>query len=286
MKRSTVLDLASEVPIGVAQVMLQPSRVTGLLFIAGLFWNSWQIALYGLAGCIAGILAAFALRYPDDERREGLYGFNGTLVGLGCAYFFVPSWPLLALVVAGGGVSAIVMRTMLSHGMRPLTFPFVATAWGLFAILAVSGWATPVAFAPQSQHQPDVLAALARGVGQVLFQEALLTGLVFALAIALRNLLQGLFVLLATGLGLAAGYVFHFPVDAVNLGLFGYSGVLCAILFSGRTVRDVAFAVTAIALSIVIVRLFHVAELPAFTFPFVLASWIVLGLQRRTMTRS
>ena len=285
MKRSTVIDLAGEVPIGVAQVMLQPSRVTGVIFIAGLFWNSWQIALYGLAGCVAGILAAFALRYPDDERREGLYGFNGTLVGLGCAYFFVPSWPLLALVVAGAGGSSIVMRTMLRHGMKPFTFPFVVTTWVLFAILAVTGWATPIVFAPSSQHQPDLLAALSRGVGQVLFQEALLTGMVFALAIAMRDLIQGFFALLGTGLGLAAGHVFQFPVDAVNLGLFGYSGVLCAILFAGRTVRDIALAVTAVALSIVIVRFFHIAELPAFTFPFVLASWIVIGLQRRMAAR-
>jgi urea transporter len=274
-------DIVCEVPIGFAQVMLQPSHLVGLAFIAGTLWNSWIIAAFGMIGCIAGIATAFALRYPDEERREGLYGFNGTLVGLGCSYFFQPSWPLLALVAVGGGVSSVLMHAMLRHDLKPFTFPFVVNTWMIFAILAITDWAVPVTAALPTTERFLVLEALSRGAGQVLFQEAVLTGLLFVAAIAIRDWIQGLYAALATGAGLAAGYAFGLPIDAVNLGLFGYNGVLCAILFAGPGVGSFVSAVAATALSILIVRLFHIAGLPAFTFPFVLSSWIVLWLHAR-----
>ncbi|MEQ8666304.1 MAG: urea transporter [Rhodospirillales bacterium] len=274
-----------DVPVGFAQVMLQPSQMVGVAFIVGTVWNSWQIAVFGILGCVAGTLTACLLSYPESERRNGLYGFNGALVGLGCSYFFLPSWPLLLLIVVGGAASSMIMYVMLRRDLKPFTFPFVVTTWAIFFVLAHTEWASPIVFAPTGSQQIVAVEALTRGVGQVLFQEAMLTGAVFAAAILFRDWVQGVYAVMATSLGLVAGYVLGFPVDAINLGLFGYSAVLCGILFAGKTVRDFLSALAAILLSIAIVRLFHIYDLPAFTFPFVMASWIVLWARARICSR-
>lgn len=272
------VEVLREIPIGFAQVMLQPSHIVGMAFLIGAFWNSWIIASVGAVGCAAGILAAFILDFPKEERRDGLYGFNGTLVGLGCAYFYEVSLTLVVLVLIGGAVSSIVMNSMLRLGLKPLTFPFVVVTWLIFALLSVTGWTTAISGASSVRSEIVAVEALSRGVGQVLFQENLITGAIFLFAIAVRDWTQGIYALTATSLGLIGASALDFPADAINLGLFGYNGVLCAILFAGRKVGDFVSAAAAIVLSMVVVRVFHIVDLPAFTFPFVLSSWIVLWM--------
>lgn len=274
-----VLEILRGIPIGFAQVMLQPSRTVGLAFLAGVFWNSWAIASMGVLGCVAGTVTALLLSYPKDERQIGLYGFNGALVGLACAYFHQPSLLLMVLVIAGGMVSSVIMNRMLLMDLKPFTFPFVVVAWMIFGLLSTTGWSAATSGYAPPQQEIVAVDALLRGVGQVLFQESIITGLVFLLAIAARSRVQGIYAVLAVTMGLISAYAAGLPVDAANLGLFGYNGVLCAILFAGCRARDFASAVAAIALSIAVVRVFHVVELPAFTFPFVLSSWIVLAIR-------
>ncbi len=273
-----------ELLVGFAQVMLQPSSLVGAAFLVGVFWNSYIIALFGVVGCLAGVLTAITLNFPEEDRRNGLYGFNGALVGLGTGYFFEASLPLVILVFIGGMASSVVMYRMLCLNLRPLTFPFVVVTWGIFALLWVTGWATATSTSGSVQSGNIILDALSRGIGQVLFQENVITGIIFLLAITIRDWTQGIYTALATLLGLTGAYVVGFPVDAINLGLFGYNGVLCAILFAGRTLRDFVSAITAIVLSIGLVRLAHVVDIPPFTFPFVLSSWIVLWIRGKTMS--
>ena len=264
---------------GFAQVMLQPSPLVGAAFVAGAFWNSYIIASFGVLGCFAGVLTAIILGYPKDERHDGLYGFNGALVGLGMGYFYEASPLLAVLVVVGGAASSIVMHWMLCLNLRPLTFPFVVVTW-LFMVLswATGGLGGAIGTAPD-QLAISMLDALSRGVGQVLFQESVVTGIVLFSAIFLRNWTQGIYALLATALGLGIAYLAGFPVYAINLGLFGYNAVLCGILFAGQTLRDFLSAVAAIGLSVVLVRLAHGLEVAALTFPFVLSSWLVLWVR-------
>lgn len=270
----------AEIPRGVftgfAQILLQPSPLTGAAFIAGAFWNSYVIASFGVLGCFAGVLTAIIRGYPKDERHDGLYGFNGALVGLGMSYFYEASPLLGVLVVAGGVASSVVMHRMLRLNMHPLTLPFVAVTWLIMVLSWATGWLGGAAGTGPGQSEIAALDALSRGIGQVLFQENIITGIVFLAAIAMRDWMQGIYMLLATALGLGFAYVAGFPVDAINLGLFGYNGVLCGILFAGQTLKDLLSAMAAIVLSIMVVRLAHRLDIVALTFPFVLSSWLVL----------
>ncbi len=278
---TTVSNTSREIAIGFAQIMLQPSVLVGVAFIVGTLFNSWPLALFGLTGCFTGIVMAMLCRFPRDERFDGLYGFNGGLVGLGLGYFFGIFWQILLLVVVGGMLSSLVMYWMLRRGLRPLTFPFVVSAWCLIVLLSLTGWVEPLPSEPAGSQHVDLLMAVSRGYGQVLFQESAITGLIFVAAIAARNWVEGLYATLGTAFGLLCAWVLDFPSDDMSLGLFGYNGVLCGILFAGRTGRDLVSALAAIALSVLVVRGFHVFGAYALTFPFVLSSWIVLWVRGR-----
>lgn len=271
-----LIQLLREVLTGIAQIMLQPSPLVGAAFLVGAFVNSPMLALFGIIGCLAGTLMAWFSKFPEDECFDGLYGFNGGLVGLAIGYYYDTYTPLLILVVLGGIASTLVMYKMLRMGFRPFTFPFVVVTWIIMLVLSMTGWASISGWSVPNPSSIDMLESLSRGYGQVLFQENILTGLIFICAILIRDWVQGLYASLATAMGFICGYLAGFPIDAVNLGLFGYSGVLCAILFAGRTGKHFINACIAILLSIAIVRLFHVVGIPPFTFPFVLASWLVL----------
>ena len=273
---NSLTQIPRDVLTGIAQIMLQPSPLVGLAFLIGSFLNSPMLALFGVVGCLASTMMAWLCKFPSEERSQGLYGFNGGLIGLGVGYFNAVSLPLLVPVVLGAMVSSLVMYKMMQIGLRPFTFPFVIVTWVIMLILSVTGLASISGWSTPNPTSIDVLESLSRGYGQVLFQENILTGLIFIGAILIRDWVQGLYASMATVMGLLCGYLAGFPIDAVNLGLFGYSAVLCGILFAGRTGRDFINAVIAILLSIAIVRLFHMAGIPPFTFPFVLASWVVL----------
>ena len=67
---------------GIGQVMFQNNALSGLLMLVGVLLNSWQMALLAIAGNVVSTLAAYFSGYSREDIRNGLYGFNGTLVGI------------------------------------------------------------------------------------------------------------------------------------------------------------------------------------------------------------
>ena len=69
---------------GIGQVMFQNNALSGLLMLVGILLNSWQMALLAIAGNVVSTLVAYFSGYSREDIRNGLYGFNGTLVQSGC----------------------------------------------------------------------------------------------------------------------------------------------------------------------------------------------------------
>ena len=74
---------------GIGQVMFQDSMWTGILFTIGIFWGAYEegigIVAWGLLlGAIVSTLTGYILQLPDTKGGQGLWGFNGCLVG--CAF--------------------------------------------------------------------------------------------------------------------------------------------------------------------------------------------------------
>lgn len=263
---------------GVGQILLQNSRVVGLLFLIGYFINSWRIACFGLFGLLCGYLAAF--KFPADRKEAGLYGYNATLVGLAMGYFFGFSWGSLIAAGLGAAISTWVMHLMLHFKIRPFTFPFVVTTWVLFPILKMLGIMAASDQVFTITGTPQWISGLFLGFGVTMFQFNVITGALVFIALFWRSRLTVGYAALGSATGIFVPIILGFSSVSTYLGLFAFNAVLCGIVFAGKRGRDFMFAMVAFLLSIFIMWFFMLMKLDALTFPFVLSTWVTLWLKK------
>jgi urea transporter len=294
---------------GTGQVMFQNNPLTGLLFVVGIFVNSFKFGGVALLGVAASTLAAYLLGADRALIRNGLFGFNGVLVGIGLAFFLEFDFLLVVYIVLGAAVSTIVMMA-LSNLLSPwdmpaLTAPFVLTAWLLlfgvyqFARIRPSPLIAPVPLEPQAVVQTELrelttgtggltLANLAhgffRGVGEVMFQDNLLTGVIFLVAILVNSRISAAFAGLGSAVALFTALAIGADGFLIYHGLYGFNAVLCAIALGGlffvltwkSTVYALLAAIFSVPVFAAIAVLLSPIGMPALTAPFVLTTWLFL----------
>ena len=270
--------------LGFSQVFLLQSALSGALILAGLFCNSWQLALLALLGCLVSRATASLWRDTESEIADGLYGFNGTLVGIAIGVYWEISWLSLLLLVIGAALSTWLARAFRRHAQLPgLTAPFIIAIWALLlvSLLAPQGVGLIDSAAQLEEGQPlwrMLGVALGDSVGQVMFQANVLTGLLFFLAIAWESRRKALYALLGA---LVPMLVIPFVPEAVwREGLLGYNAVLCAIYWAGTGERRLLYALLSVVLSVLLELLALYAGLIPLTAPFVLSVWGVAQAQR------
>ncbi|WP_302776161.1 urea transporter [Porphyromonas uenonis] len=270
--------------LGFSQVFLLQSALSGALILAGLFCNSWQLALLALLGCLVSRAVASLWRDTKSEIADGLYGFNGTLVGIAIGVYWEISWLSILLLVIGAALSTWLARAFRRHAQLPgLTAPFIIAVWALLlvSLLAPQGVGLLDSAAQLEEGQPlwrRLGVALGDSVGQVMFQANVLTGILFFLAIAWESRRKALYALLGA---LIPMLVIPFVPEAVwREGLLGYNAVLCAIYWAGTGERRLLYALLSVVLSVLLELLALYAGLIPLTVPFVLSVWGVAQAQR------
>ncbi len=270
--------------LGFSQVFLLQSALSGALILAGLFCNSWQLALLALLGCLVSRAVASLWRDTKSEIADGLYGFNGTLVGIAIGVYWEISWLSILLLVIGAALSTWLARAFRRHAQLPgLTAPFIIAVWALLlvSLLAPQGVGLLDSAAQLEKGQPlwrKLGVALGDSVGQVMFQANVLTGILFFLAIAWESRRKALYALLGA---LIPMLVIPFVPEAVwREGLLGYNAVLCAIYWAGTGERRLLYALLSVVLSVLLELLALYAGLIPLTAPFVLSVWGVAQAQR------
>jgi urea transporter len=281
---------------GIGQVMFQESALTGALFTLGIALSSPVMAAGLVAGAAIGTAVAWALKFDRAEVRAGIHGFNPTLVGIGTLFFFQPGPVSVGLLIAGSVVAALVTYAMRKHVPFPTyTTPFIVTTWAVWAAgraLGAEAVTDYPLFLPNPAALSPVIETAAHGIGQVMFQASLWTGILFLVGIAANDRQHAAWVLLGSVLGMV---VASYHVDAaeraldperlverdmfetIRLGLFGYNATLAPLaLFLWR--RSLIAPVLGIVISVPLTEAFPRLGLPALTAPFVLATWVVLAL--------
>ena len=270
--------------LGFSQVFLLQSALSGALILAGLFCNSWQLALLALLGCLVSRATASLWRDTKSEIADGLYGFNGALVGIAIGVYWEISWLSILLLVIGAALSTWLARAFRRHAQLPgLTAPFIIAVWVLLLVSLLApqgvGLIDSVAQLEEGLPQWKMLGvALGDSVGQVMFQANVLTGLLFFLAIAWESRRKALYALLGA---LIPMLVIPFVPEAVwREGLLGYNAVLCAIYWAGTGERRLLYALLSVVLSVLLELLALYPGLIPLTAPFVLSVWGVAQVQR------
>lgn len=125
-----------------------------------------------------------------------------------------------------------------------------------------------------------MISACGLGVGQVMFQENLWTGILFLFAILSFSRMAALYVLLGSFLPIPLAMLLGVEDHLINLDLMGYNGVLCAMALGNTTWKSAGWATCSVILSVVFQFIGMNAGIPTLTAPFVLSVWLVLSLKQ------
>lgn len=266
---------------GLGQIMLQENSITGLLFLIGIFYGSLAMGFAALLATICGTAIAYLLKYDKTEVNQGLYGFSAALVGVAVMLFLKPVLWAWVIVVIGAVLAAMLQHFFIKRKFPAFTFPFVLVTW--LILFVCNSFFTDLLATPALavEHISDSLFDGFKSFGQVIFQSSLLSGLLFFLAVFISSPISALYGLAAAIISAIMAYYFSIPINEINLGLYGFNAVLCAIIFAGTKVKDGVWVLISLVLSLAISLLMLKIGITKLTFPFVLATWITLFLKSR-----
>lgn len=272
---------------GAGQVIFQENPLTGLFVLIGLGYCSWTLLWMGGVALFIATLFAHLLPCSKQEINQGLWGFNGFLVGLAVATFFRPTAMALALLVAGAILSVVLPFALKKYTSFPLyTAPFVLIVWAMFLIpgellLRIS---SALVF---REPLVEVIGSTFRSFSQVFLQGGSpQIGAFVVVGLLLSSTKSTLWGLLGAIVPLLVFYLFREDYTLLNAGLLGYNGVLVALALGTPQIKGVGWVLIGIFLALGLQLLGVYFGLTTLTAPFVLATWLVHLLKRAYARRS
>ncbi|KAM7368827.1 hypothetical protein PAMP_013134 [Pampus punctatissimus] len=230
VKRQTVvIQLLDWIFRGVAQVMFVNNPLSGLLITAGLF-----------------------LQNPWEAISVGLYGYNGTLVGILMAVLSAKGswywWLLLPNVFMS--MLCPVLSSALSSVASKWDLPIFTLPFNILVCLHVAATGANHTYFPEVDIQPNnhlhppndsikslnlsqLLLSVPVGVGQVYGCDSPWTGGVILLALLLSSPTICFHAILGSAAGMLSGLALAAPHKDIYSGLWGYNSALSCIAIGG-----------------------------------------------------
>ncbi len=288
---------------GVGQVMFQDSAWTGLFFLIGIFWGAYGegsplVAWGALVGVVVSTLTGYLSGLKDEPGAQGLWGFNGVLVGCAFPTFLGDTiWMWLGLIFCSALTTWV--RNAFNNitgkwGVSSFTFPFVFCTW-MFLLAARefhgmpdTGMATPeltsVINPEISLGFGDLVVYWLKGIAQVFLINDWVTGIFFLVGLALCSVRAAVWAAIASAVSLFIAICFQAPGASVAEGLYGFSAVLTGIAL-GATFCRFTWKTAIWAICGIIATVFIQAGMNAFmaplglatlTGPFCVGTWLFL----------
>lgn len=116
------------------------------------------------------------------------------------------------------------------------------------------------------------------GIGQIMLQENPITGILFLAGIFLGSLSMGSAAIVGAVVGTVVAYVLTYDSEKIKQGLYGFSpalvGVAIVLLFKSALISWILIVVGS-ALAAIVQHFFMQRNIPVFTLPFVLVTWLL-----------
>ncbi|EKM97049.1 transporter [Stutzerimonas degradans] len=267
---------------GFSQIFLQAHPLCGLLIALAIALHTPALLAGALAGALAGTFGAAALGRSRADIDCGLYGYNSALLGvlivlqLGLSAFSLGLIACAALLIDP-------LQTRLLAGLRErrwlpgFTLPFVLFGWLVLTLLPAPA-GTPASVAPIDAQA--LAFVIATGIGQVIFLDNPLAGLLVLVAVWLADRRAARWLLAGSAAGLGIGLLLGAAHGPILAGLAGYNPALAALAVS-QVQRSVWAPLLAIVAAVLARLAFDRLGLPPLTMPFILACWLVALAVRR-----
>lgn len=294
---------------GAGQVIFQNNPLTGLIFLAAIVWGAItagqiDIAVGAIVALVIATTTAMLLDADTGSLRQGLFGFNGVLVGAAVPTFLAGTPSMWLLLVVGAAVSTVTMlavaNVMKTWGVPALTFPFVLTTWFLmlaaysFGAVTIAGLSPPALAHAAAGGAIDVataegdalrlVEAWLKGPAQVFLIDNWISGLLVVAGLAVSSLWAAAFALLGSAVALFVSLALGASLADITNGLYGFSPVLTAVavgcVFYTPSWRVAVYALLATVFTVIVQAALDTATapigIPTFTAPFVFVTWLFL----------
>lgn len=279
----------------ISQVLLLNNAWTGLFILLGLFIGSWKVGVMALIASVIALLLAKRTNYSEEEINTGLSGFNPVLTAIALTLFLVPKWYsliiILVAIIITMPIGSAFREFFKPFGVPMLTMPYVFVSWLIllmsFQFKFVNADVNILPNAIQeiqfSGHHIQFINAFLSGFSEIFLLKSVLAGTLILIGIFIASRKAGVYAIVANLIGFLAVIVLGANHDQINEGLFGYNVILTVlalgIAFRTRIQRPISI-VLGILLTVVIhagmTTLLTPYELPVFTLPFIIATWIML----------
>ncbi|MDM0015550.1 urea transporter [Variovorax sp. J22P168] len=288
---------------GAGQVFFQPNAATGLFFLAAIAWAShdngnWSIFAGAVVGLVVATLTAHLIGCDAPSIHQGLYGFNGILVGVALPTFLSVNPTMWAYLVIGAAVSSVVvdaLSTVVTRnwGIAGSTAPFVLVTWLLllgayaFAHLHIAGMgppalATELAVGADTLSLRELPTILFLNIGEVFLLGSAISGVLIVIGLAVSSVPAAIAALLGSAVAIGCSIVLGVDTGAMREGLYGFSPVLTAIavgvVFLKTSPKVVFFAFLATVFTVIVQgamdTLMSPWGIPTLTAPYVLTMWL------------
>ena len=288
---------------GAGQVMFQNNAWTGLLFLAGIFWGAYEsgtgyVAWGALLGLTVATLTGYILGLTRKDGEQGLWGFNGILLGCALPTFIADNNWMWVCVILFAMLTTFV-RTGFNNIMsrwkiNSFTFPFVFCTWIVLAASRAMHAIPPVhlddpmlpsIFASgESLRFLDLAVYWLKGISQVFLINSWVTGLLFLVGLFISSRWAALWAGIGSAVGLLIAVLFKTAGSDVVGGMYGFSAVLTAIalatVFYKPGFRSALWALFGIVMTVFVQAAMNIAVTPlglaTLTAPFCVTTWLFL----------
>lgn len=281
---------------GISQIFFINNPVTGVLIAVALAVVDPRLSLLVILGATIQTLGAYVMRFDEDIINNGMMGYNGALVGAAAALFTGFSWLAVSLTIIGAFACVVVhegLRRLFGssylqrYGLPVSTAPFCLVASIIFGALGSLVDTSPLS---SGSGVLGLELGLTNSFSEVVLADGWLSGLIILIALFIGSWQISLWGLVGAVIAVAISSGMH-GVTEVSTGLYSYCAVLVAIacgvvLWPNRSLWERAVAaVVGVLLTLPIQAGLAMTPIPVFTWPFIVAMWIVVMVSGVRFTR-
>ncbi|AWB92330.1 urea transporter [Aeromicrobium chenweiae] len=281
-------DWLTAVGQGLSQIFFQSNLVTGVLILAAFVVADWRMAVLVLLGSATGAVVGRLRGVPQKDVTAGMEGFCGALVGAATFSILGGQWESYPIAVAGAALCGPVIwavQTLFArpplkqYGLPSTTAPFCIVAT-LILVCTVPIHAKAAAETTTDSTTVAFFRSLLSNVSQVVLVDNPWAGALILIGLFVANWRVGLAAVLGSAIGSLSALAMDETLTETENGLAGYSGVLTAIALAVVLLKNSptswALAVIGTIVTAVVTLLMHRADVPTYTWPYILTTWVFL----------
>ena len=291
-----------------SQIFFSNNPIFSYLILFATFLNPYV----GFSGLLAVILSVYFAQWLGFEKeliKEGVFSFNGLMIGLVIGLYFHYSFQFLLLLAISCFFCVILSKALMvifhKYGLPILGLPFIVSLWilllssknfsslhlterGIYTyneLFAVGGLSLVHAYENvNSIHLPFVLESYFKALGAIYFQYNIIAGMLIALGLLIYSRIAFTLSLIGFLTGYAIFAAFNDDLSHFTYGYIGFNYILAAISIGGFYLvpsRKTYLLAIAIAALIAVVHsalgyIFIKVQLPLFSLPSSLGVLLLL----------